>query len=86
MGDLLRLSVVQFLVLALLSTAIAAVVEPDLFAELPRALGAVLYAGVVSTGIGFTLQILGQRHARASVAAMIMSLEAMWGLSEGRFS
>lgn len=81
--DPLRLSAVQFIVLAVLSAAVAFAVEPAPFAGLPLALGAVLYTGIVSTGMGFTLQILGQRHARASIAAMIMSLEAMWGALGG---
>lgn len=81
--DPLRLSVVQFVVLALLSAVAAIGLEPAPFGGLGLALGAVLYAGLVSTGVGFTLQILGQRHARPSIAAMIMSLEAMWGAVGG---
>ncbi|MFT3875546.1 MAG: DMT family transporter [Propioniciclava sp.] len=81
--DPIRLSVAQFVVLASASAAVAVVVEPAPFGGLMPALGAVLFAGVMSTGVGFTLQILGQRHARASIAAMIMSLEAMWGAVGG---
>lgn len=81
--DPLRLSAVQFMVLAAMSAIAAVLFEPTPFAGLPLALGAVLYTGVVSTGIGFTLQIMGQRHARASIAAMIMSLEALWGAVGG---
>lgn len=81
--DPIRLSVAQFVVLAAASTAVAVVVEPAPFAGLLPAAGAVLFAGVMSTGVGFTLQILGQRHARASLAAMILSLEAMWGAIGG---
>ena len=81
--DPIRLSVAQFVVLTSASAAVALVVEPAPFSGLLPAAGAVLFAGVMSTGVGFTLQILGQRHARASVAAMIMSLEAMWGAVGG---
>ena len=41
------------------------------------------FAGILSTGVAFTLQVLGQRHARASIAAMIMSLESLWGAVGG---
>ncbi len=81
--DPIRLSVAQFVVLTSASAAVALVVEPAPFSGLLPAAGAVLFAGVLSTGVGFTLQILGQRHARASIAAMIMSLEAMWGAVGG---
>lgn len=81
--DPIRLSVAQFLVMATLSAVVAPFAEPAPFAGLLPALGAVLFAGLLSTGVGFTLQVVGQRHARASVAAMIMSLEAMWGAVGG---
>lgn len=81
--DPIRLSVAQFLVLAVLSTGAAAATEPVPFAGLLPALGAVLFVGILSTGVGFTLQVVGQRHAKASIAAMIMSLESMWGAVGG---
>ncbi len=81
--DPIRLSVAQFVVLSVLSSGAAVATESAPFAGLPAALGAVLFVGVLSTGVGFTLQILGQRHAKASIAAMIMSLESMWGAIGG---
>ena len=81
--DPIRLAVVQFAFLTVASAAAAVVAEPAPFSGLLPAAGAVLFAGVMSTGVAFTLQIIGQRHARASVAAMIMSLEAMWGAVGG---
>ena len=81
--DPIRLAVAQFAVLTVASTGVALVSEPTPFAGLLPAAGAVLFAGVMSTGIAFTLQIVGQRHAKASIAAMIMSLEAMWGAVGG---
>lgn len=81
--DPLRLSVAQFLVLTVLSAAAACVFEPTPFGGLTEALGAVLFAGVLSTGIGFTLQVVAQRDAKASVAALIMALESLWGAVGG---
>ena len=81
--DPIRLSVAQFVVMAGLSTIVAPLAEPDSFVGIVPALGAVLFAGLLSTGVGFTLQVVGQRHARASIAAMIMSLESMWGAVGG---
>ncbi|HHU38690.1 MAG TPA: DMT family transporter [Propionibacterium sp.] len=81
--DPIRLSVVQFVVMTVLSTGTALAVEPEPFGGVIAAGGALLYAGILSTGVGFTLQIVGQRHARASIAAMILSLEALWGAVGG---
>ena len=82
-NDPLRLSVAQFAVNGALSAVVALFVEPSPFGGLVPAAGAILYAGLISTGIGFTLQVVSQRHAKESVAAMIMSLEAMFGAVGG---
>jgi drug/metabolite transporter (DMT)-like permease len=42
-----------------------------------------LYAGIISTGVGFTLQAIGQRYANPSVAAIIMSLESVFAAIGG---
>lgn len=81
--DPIRLSAAQFLVLAVVSTVVALAAEPAPFGGLVEAAGAVAFAGLVSTGVGFTLQVVGQRDARTSTAAMVMSLEAMWGAVGG---
>ncbi|WP_232548940.1 DMT family transporter [Propioniciclava soli] len=81
--DPIRLSAVQFAVMAAVSAVIAWVAEPAPFAGLVPALGAVLFAGILSTGVAFTLQVVGQRHVKASIAAMIMALEALWGAVGG---
>ena len=81
--DPIRLSVAQFAVMAVVSHVIAVVQSPDAFAGLLPAFGAVAFAGILSTGVAFTLQVLGQRHARASIAVMIMSLESLWGAVGG---
>ena len=36
-----------------------------------------LYAGAISSGVGYTLQIVGQKYLQASVASLIMSLESV---------
>lgn len=81
--DPIRLSVAQFVVAAVLGTLIAPLTEANPFGGMEHAVGAILFAGLVSTGIGYTLQVVGMRHARASIAAMIMSLEAVFGALGG---
>ena len=42
-----------------------------------------IYLGVVSGGVGYTLQILGQKHTEPTVASLIMSLEAVFAAASG---
>ena len=42
--------------------------------------GAILYAGIGSTAVGYTLQILGQRSTPSTVASLIMSLESVFAV------
>lgn len=81
--DVLRLSVLQFVATAVYATATALAVEPAPFLGVPDALGALLYAGVVSVGVAFTLQVVAQADAIPSHASMIMSLESMFGALGG---
>ncbi|QIK71389.1 DMT family transporter [Propioniciclava coleopterorum] len=81
--DPIRLSVAQFVVAAVLATGAAPLFEERPFVGMEHALGAIAFAGLVSTGVGYTLQVVGMRHARASVAAMIMALEAVFGALGG---
>lgn len=81
--DPIRLSVAQFVVMTAISAVAALVAEPAPFAGLPLAIGSVLFAGLMSTGVGYTLQVVGQKYAKPSIAAMIMSLEAMFGAIGG---
>lgn len=47
------------------------------FGQLYEGLGALLYAGVLSCGVAYTLQIVGQKGVNPTVAALIMSLESV---------
>ena len=81
--DPLRLAVVQYLACGLLSTVVGLVVEPQTIAGLEVAWWAVLYTGLLSIGLGYTLQVVAQRWTPAADAAVILSGEsvfaAFWG-------
>lgn len=79
----LRFATTQFLTCGVLSAALAVIVEPAPFANLGLAWAPLLYGGLISVGIAYTLQVLGQRHARATHAALIMSTEAVFGAIGG---
>lgn len=81
--DALRLSVVQFLTCSALSLALAPAFEAHAYSGIPDALIPILYGGLISVGIAYTLQVVAQRDAKASTAALIMSLESVFGALGG---
>jgi drug/metabolite transporter (DMT)-like permease len=68
----------QFAVCALIALALGLATEPIQLDGLRRAAGAIAYTGLLSVGVGFTLQVVGQRHARASDAAIVLSSETVF--------
>jgi drug/metabolite transporter (DMT)-like permease len=68
----------QFAVCSAISGALALAIEPWQLAGIQRALGAIVYTGVMSVGLGFTLQVVGQRHAQPADAAIILSSETVF--------
>lgn len=76
--DVLALSTVQFLTCGLLNLAFALALEPQGFSSLTTAWPVVLYSGLVPIGLGFTLQIAGQKYAPPVDAAIILSMEAVF--------
>lgn len=75
----LTLSAVQFLVTGAAALAIAAVVEPITWDGLVEAAPHLLYSGIVSSGIAYTLQVVGQRWTTAPQAAIFLSSESLFG-------
>jgi drug/metabolite transporter (DMT)-like permease len=67
----------QFLFTGIISLVFSLFFEQPLLSSVHDALYPILYAGIVSAGLGFTLQVLGQKNARADHAALILSLEAV---------
>ena len=81
--DALVLALVQFITCALISLALALLFEPLPGADIVRALPAIAYGGILGVGVGFTLQVIAQKHAIASHAAIILSLEAVFAAIAG---
>ncbi|GGO87507.1 transporter [Marinobacterium nitratireducens] len=83
--DGLRLSIVQFGVCALLCLVCALLFEADSFNihNLMLAWEPIAYAGLLSVGVAYTLQVYAQRHTPAAHAAIIMSLEAVFAVLGG---
>jgi len=76
--DALRLNCVQALVVSVLSGVIMFIWETPSFGDICNAWLPLSYAGVLSMGIAYTLQIVGQKHLPPTPAALIMSLESVF--------
>lgn len=76
--EALEIAVGQFATCALLSLAAALLWEPAPFAGVGAALWPILYGGLLSIGVAYTLQIVAQRSAHPAHASIIMSLEALF--------
>ena len=81
--DGVRLSCIQFFVCGVISLAAAFLFEtPNLTAILTGWLP-ILYAGVMSCGVAYTLQIIGQKNMDPTVASLILSLESVFSVLAG---
>jgi len=83
--DSFILALGQSLVCALLSLSVAFVIEPITISAVSSAAFDIAYGGIVSVGLGYTLQVAGQKYAKASHAAIIMQFEAVFAAMAGWF-
>ena len=81
--DPIRVAFIQFVVCALISAVLALLLEEIDPNAIRLALPAILYGGLLAVGIGFTLQVVAQKDAVASHAAIILSLEAVFAALAG---
>lgn len=68
----------QFAVCAVIALLLGVATEPITLDGLRSAAGAIAYTGLLSVGVGFTLQVVGQRHAPAADAAIVLSSETVF--------
>lgn len=77
--NVLWFSVIQFATCGILNMGLGLFVDPHGLWNIPGAWPMIAYSGIIPVGLGFTLQIAGQRHAPAIDAAIILSMEAVFG-------
>jgi drug/metabolite transporter (DMT)-like permease len=82
--DAVRLSQIQFAFTAALAGGLGLLIEAPSWAGIWAARWSILYVGVFSGAIAFTLQIVAQRAAPPAHAAIIFSLEAVFAAVAGR--
>ncbi len=83
-ADSLQLSSIQFAVCGLLTLIPAFLLEKPEAAALCRGWFPLLYTGILSCGVAYTLQIVGQKRLRPALASLIMSMESVFALLAGR--
>jgi len=83
--DNIDISASQLVVCAVLNGIVAFAMESVVWQHIVDAWFPIVFAGVMSSGIAFTLQIVGQKYAEPAHAAIIMSLESVFGAVGGWF-
>ncbi len=82
-ADGVRLSCVQFLVCGGLCVPCMFLWETPVWADILACWLPILYAGVMSCGVAYTLQIVGQKNVHPAVASLLLSLESVFSVLAG---
>ena len=81
--DGIKLSSIQFLTTGIISLILMAIFENPVMSDIIGCAGAILYCGVMSSGVAYTLQVLGQKHAEPATASLLLSLESVFAVISG---
>lgn len=83
MVDGVRLSCIQFFTAGIIGFVGMILFEQPQLSAILGAAGPILYTGIMSSGVGYTLQIIGQKGIHPAVAALILSLESVFSALSG---
>ena len=81
--DGVRMSCIQFFTCSLLSAVAMFLFEKPNLPDILSAWLPILYAGVLSSGVGYTLQIIAQKNTNPTIASLLMSLESVFAALAG---
>lgn len=81
--DGVKMSCIQFLVCGIASLIPMFVFETPTVGAVIESMGPLLYAGVLSSGVAYTLQIIGQKNVNPAIASLILSLESCFAVLAG---
>ncbi len=81
--DGVRLSLLQFATCAVINGVLMFVFETPSMTSILAGWAPIAYAGIMSSGVAYTLQIIGQKHVSSVLACMLMSLESAFALLSG---
>jgi len=82
-GNGVVISCVQFFTCGILSAIVMLVMENPSIQNVLRAWVPILYAGVLSSGVAYTLQVVAQKHVNPTVASLILCLESVFSAITG---
>jgi drug/metabolite transporter (DMT)-like permease len=78
--NILLLSIIQFTIAAILNLIVAIIFEEIEWQMISNALYPILYGGIMSIGVAYTLQMYGQKNVAPSKAAIILSFESVFAM------
>lgn len=81
--NIIRLSIIQFSLASLLSLAISLFIETTTLENIHMAAIPILYGGIMSVGVAYTLQVFGQKNTHPAHAAIILSMESLFAAIGG---
>ena len=82
-ADGVGISCIQFWISAIISAGLMFLFENPQMQEVLAAAKPILYAGIMSCGVAYTLQIIGQKHVEPTIASLLMSLESVFSVLAG---
>lgn len=81
--DGIKMSSIQFFVAGTISLIVAIFIEIIRFEYIQKSLIPILYSGILSAGVGYTLQIVAQRDTDPTIASLLLSLESVFAVIAG---
>lgn len=81
--DGVKMSCIQFFVCGILAGIFMLILETPTLDAILSAGAPILYAGILSSGVGYTLQIVAQKDTDPTIASLLMSLESVFSLIFG---
>ena len=81
--DGVKLSCMQFLVGGSINIILMFAIETPVLSDILACTGAILYAGIMTCGVAYTLQIIGQKYAEPTVASIVLSMESVFAVLAG---
>ena len=81
--DGIQLSAIQFITASIIGWILAFIFEEPSIATITDAWLPICYAGILSSGVAYTLQIIGQKNTDPTSATLIMSLESVFAALSG---
>lgn len=73
----IAMAAIEFFVCSVMSAVVMFIFEDPRWDMIMECMGALLYAGIGSCGVAYTLQIIGQKYVEPTTASLVMSLESV---------